>query len=175
VKNSLMDQLTFRDKLYKVSSHIRKVKGVLQKEELRKCVGKGGIFDMSNFDPTPIPLDPSVKVCGIIPEKCSVFPSAMRPLKLTFKVTNETEDLNLPSIDGGLYNLMYKVGDDVRQDQLVLQMIDLMDFLLKKINYDFKFTVYKVLAFSPNDGMVEFVPKCLTIHDILGKYNKQIK
>jgi len=83
----------------------------------------------------------------------------MCPLKLTFKVTEETYNLNLPSVDHGLYNIMYKVGDDVRQDQLVLQMIDLMDFLLKKINYDFKFTVYKVLAFSPDDGMVEFVPK----------------
>lgn len=53
---------------------------------------------------------------------------------------------------------MYKQGDDVRQDQLVLQMIDLMDFILKQINLDFKFTAYKVLAHSESDGMLEFVP-----------------
>lgn len=61
---------------------------------------------------------------------------------------------------------MFKQGDDVRQDQLVLQMFGLMDFILKKINYDFKFTIYNVLAFSEDDGMVEFVPKCTTINEI---------
>jgi phosphatidylinositol 3-kinase len=69
---------------------------------------------------------------------------------------------------------MYKQGDDVRQDQLVLQMIDLMDFVLKQINLDFKFTVYNVLAHSESDGMLEFVPNCSTIQSILAKNNKQI-
>lgn len=64
---------------------------------------------------------------------------------------------------------MFKQGDDVRQDQLVLQMFSLMDFILKKINYDFKFTIYNVLPFSEDDGMVEFVPRCTTISDIQNK------
>jgi len=175
VHQSLSEQLAFRDKLKIVSSHIRKIHKVGEKkEELQRVLSEGGMFDMTSFDPTPMPLDPEVQVCGIIPSKCSVFPSAMCPLKLTFKVTQHTKDLELPSVDEGLYNVMYKVGDDVRQDQLVLQMIDLMDFLLKKINYDFKFTVYKVLAFTPDDGLVEFVPRCKTISDILHKYNSKI-
>ena len=90
----------------------------------------------------------------------------MCPLKLTFLVSEETQILANPRVDGDYYNVMYKQGDDVRQDQLVLQMINLMDFLLKKINYDFKFTIYNVLAFSEDDGMVEFVPRCTTIHNI---------
>jgi len=70
---------------------------------------------------------------------------------------------------------MYKHGDDVRQDQLVLQMISLMDNLLKQVNLDFKFTAYKVLAFSTKDGMLEFVPNSSTIQDILKKHNNSIK
>ena len=69
---------------------------------------------------------------------------------------------------------MYKQGDDVRQDQLVLQMIDLMDFILKQINLDFKFTAYKVLAHSESDGMLEFVPNWQTIQAILQQYKKNI-
>lgn len=69
---------------------------------------------------------------------------------------------------------MYKDGDDVRQDQLVLQMIHLMDYILKQINYDFQFTAYKVLAHSEKDGMLEFVPNCSTIQDILKNHNKKI-
>ena len=175
IERSLQKQLEFRNRLLRLSTHIQKINGVNNKKnELRTVVNKGGEYEMLEFEPTPIPLDPSVEVCGIVPERCSVFPSAMCPLKLTFIVTDETVKSNNPRVDKNLYNVMYKVGDDVRQDQLVLQMIDLMDFLLKKINYDFKFTVYKVLAFSEDDGMVEFVPKCLTIHDILEKYNKKI-
>ena len=46
---------------------------------------------------------------------------------------------------------MFKQDDDCRQDQLVQQMIDLIDDQLKQINYDFKFTVYKVVAFCEKD------------------------
>lgn len=33
-----------------------------------------------------------------------------------------------------------------------------MDYLLKQINLNFKLTPFKVLAASPNDGILEFVP-----------------
>lgn len=33
----------------------------------------------------PLPLDPSVTLTGIIPEECSVFKSALSPLRLTFR------------------------------------------------------------------------------------------
>lgn len=175
VKQSLDKQLKLRERLLEISQHIKPIKGVEnKKKELRKILGKKGKFNMTYFDPAPMPLDPSVEVCGVIPEKCSVFASEMTPLKLTFVVTEETAKMNNPRVDGNLYYMMFKVGDDVRQDQLVLQMIDLMDFLLKKINYDLKFTVYKVLAFSEDDGMVEFVPKCMTINAILQNYQNNI-
>lgn len=49
----------------------------LKKERLREAISEGGKFDMVNFEPSPMPLDPSVKVCGIIAEKCNVFKSAL--------------------------------------------------------------------------------------------------
>lgn len=49
-----------------------------------------------------------------------------------------------------------------------------MDFVLKQINLDFKFTVYKVLAHSEKDGMIEFVPNCNTIQAILQQNGRQI-
>jgi hypothetical protein len=33
-----------------------------------------------------------------------------------------------------------------------------MDKLLKDVNLDFKFTLYKLLACSKRDGIMEFVP-----------------
>jgi len=53
--------------------------------------------------------------------------------------------------------VIFKCGDDLRQDQLIIQMINLMDNLLKKVNLDLKLTPYRVLATSTSDGFVEFV------------------
>ena len=38
----------------------------------------------------PLPLDPNVLLNGIIPSSCSVFKSAMAPMRLTFRVAGET-------------------------------------------------------------------------------------
>jgi phosphatidylinositol 3-kinase len=88
-------------------------------------------------------------------------------------VTNESQ-IYVKQDDPSLFDLMFKFGDDLRQDQLILQIISYMDNLLKRVNLDFEFTTYKVLATSKNDGFVEFVPNSLTIYDILKNYQNQI-
>jgi phosphatidylinositol 3-kinase len=170
-KKLLDDQWKFREKLYALSNYVKLADKVeAKKQRLREAVSEGGKFDMMNFEPTPMPLDPTVFVCGIVPEKCSVFTSALCPLKLTFRVTEETQKLGNPRVDGEFYNIMYKQGDDVRQDQLVLQILDVIDFVLQQINLDFKLSAYKVVAHSEKDGMLEFVPNCSTIQSILQQY-----
>ena len=42
-------------------------------------------------------------------------------------------------------------------------MFTLMDSLLKDVNLDFKFTLYKVLACTKEDGIMEFVSDADTI------------
>jgi phosphatidylinositol 3-kinase len=98
----------------------------------------------------------------------------MCPLKLDFYTHSKSEEEHKKPAHMGppqKYSVIFKSGDDVRQDQLVLQIIQLMDNLLKQINLDFKFTAYKVLAFSKEDGMLEFVKDSHTIQDLL-KDNK---
>lgn len=36
--------------------------------------------------------------------------------------------------------MIFKSGDDLRQDQLIMQMISLMDSLLKRVNLDLRCT-----------------------------------
>ncbi|XP_062590997.1 phosphatidylinositol 3-kinase catalytic subunit type 3-like [Saccostrea cucullata] len=73
-------------------------------------------FDFSNFEPLSLPLDPDVKVCGIAPEKATLFKSNLMPCKFVFKI-----------VDGGEYVTIFKHGDDLRQDNLILQIITLMN------------------------------------------------
>ena len=43
----------------------------------------------------------------------------------------------------GRYQVIYKRGDDLRQDQVVVQIFSLMDRLLKRENLDLKLTPYR--------------------------------
>lgn len=111
------------------------------------------------FQPTRLPLDPSIEVCGTIPQECSVFKSSLSPLKITFKTTN-----------GGKYALMFKVGDDLRQDQLVIQIILLMNKLLLNENVNLQLSPYKILATGPTEGAIQFIPNS-TLASVLAEYH----
>ncbi|XXH02780.1 hypothetical protein Hte_009166 [Hypoxylon texense] len=97
--------------------------------------------------PIPLPLDPDVMVIGVIPEETRVFKSSLSPIMVTFKTAS-----------GSKYPILFKTGDDLRQDQLVIQIITLMDQLLQKENLDLKLTPYKILATSTTAGASQFIP-----------------
>ncbi len=46
----------------------------------------------------PLPLDPAVQLTGLIAEECSVFKSALSPLRLTFRVAGARTHCSLPVI-----------------------------------------------------------------------------
>ena len=47
-----------------------------------------------------------------------------------------------------------------------MQMISLMDYILRSVGVDLRLTVYNVVVFSRDDGLIEFVPS-ITLQDIL--------
>lgn len=143
-------QKAFIDKLVQLVKHVAREKSDRKKktEQLQTLLKDTETFkfNFSNFEPLPFPLDPSVYIKGIVPEKASLFKSVLMPSKLTFISTNYKE-----------YMTIFKQGDDLRQDQLVLQIITLMDKLLRCENLDLKLTPYRVLAVSIKHGFVQFV------------------
>lgn len=102
---------------------------------------------MAYDPPLPLPLDPSVSIVSMFPDDSAVFKSSLYPLLLHFKTA-----------DGKKYPIIFKTGDDLRQDQLVIQIISLMDRLLRKENLDLKLSPYRILATSATAGAVQFVP-----------------
>lgn len=103
--------------------------------------------NLASMPPLPLPLNARIEVTGIIPEKSSVFKSNLYPLLLYFQCS-----------DGSEYPVILKDGDDMRQDQLVIQLFTLMDRLLRKENLDLKLSPYDVLATGPLQGMAQFIP-----------------
>lgn len=73
----------------------------------------------------------------------------------------------------GEYMCIFKNGDDLRQDQLVLQIIQLMDNLLRRENLDLKLTPYKALASSSRHGFAQFIPS-ITVGAALREHGNSI-
>jgi hypothetical protein len=69
--------------------------------------------------------------------------------------------------------VMFKIGDDLRQDQLIIQMISLMDRLLKRVGMDLRLTPYRIIATSQNNGLMEFVP-ARPLSALRGEYRNDI-
>uniref|UniRef100_A0A6M2DLC6 Phosphatidylinositol 3-kinase catalytic subunit type 3 n=1 Tax=Xenopsylla cheopis TaxID=163159 RepID=A0A6M2DLC6_XENCH len=157
--NFLKDQQRFIDKLVKLVKTVVRESGNRKKktDKLQQLLSDSDIFKFNFvcFDPIPLPLDPDIIIKGMIPPKASLFKSALMPSKLTF-ITKDNKE----------YVTIFKYGDDLRQDQLILQMITLMDKLLRKENLDLKLTPYKVLATSTKHGFLQFIDS-YTVAEVL--------
>ncbi|CAF0807142.1 unnamed protein product [Didymodactylos carnosus] len=168
VRSSIDAQKRFVDKLVELTNIVKRLQGsVKTKEEKLKTLLLAGDdssvkFNFLQFDPIPLPLDPEVKIKRIIPDKIKIFKIA----KLPFLFVCET-------VEGEEYSVIFKNGDDLRQDQLILQIITLMDRILRKENIDLRMTPYKVLSTSIKYGFVQFI-ESQSLHHVL-EYNKSIK
>lgn len=94
--------------------------------------------------------------------RATLFKSSQMPCRLTFLTQS-----------GEPYIAIFKHGDDLRQDQLILQMITLMDKLLRKENLDLKLTPYRVLSTSTTHGKwlsLSFVRKQKILMYVLFNY-----
>nr|XP_044630590.1 phosphatidylinositol 3-kinase catalytic subunit type 3 isoform X5 [Equus asinus] len=148
MRSLLAAQQTFVDRLVHLMKAVQRESGNRKKknERLQALLGDNEKMNLADVELIPLPLEPQVKIRGIIPETATLFKSALMPAQLFFK----TED-------GGKYPVIFKHGDDLRQDQLILQIISLMDKLLRKENLDLKLTPYKVLATSTKHGFMQFI------------------
>ncbi|EFP90774.2 Phosphatidylinositol (PI) 3-kinase [Puccinia graminis f. sp. tritici] len=123
---------------------IEKLKHVLK--DPAKLAQLFSVDSTSQIAGLPLPLDSSKMIVGVDTDSSTVFKSNLFPLRLALRCSDGTE-----------YPVIFKDGDDLRQDQLVIQLISLMDRLLRKENLDLRLTPYKVLATGQTVGLVQFI------------------
>eukprot|EP01125_Pyxidicula_operculata_P015695 TRINITY_DN5353_c0_g2_i4.p1 TRINITY_DN5353_c0_g2~~TRINITY_DN5353_c0_g2_i4.p1 ORF type:complete len:672 (-),score=156.65 TRINITY_DN5353_c0_g2_i4:251-2266(-) len=107
-------------------------------------------------EPMQMPLDPRIEVKRILIENCKYMDSKMMPLYVVFENVDQT------AIAGSEPTVIFKSGDDLRQDMLTLQLIRLMDKLWKKNNLDLKINAYGCISTGNGVGMIEVVKNSKT-------------
>uniref|UniRef100_A0A8C9MUS6 Phosphatidylinositol-4-phosphate 3-kinase catalytic subunit type 2 gamma n=1 Tax=Serinus canaria TaxID=9135 RepID=A0A8C9MUS6_SERCA len=104
-----------------------------------------------------LPLNPALVVQGIEADSCSYFTSNAFPLKISF--------INAKASSGNI-NVIFKIGDDLRQDMLVLQIIHLMDSIWLQEGLDMQMIIYRCLSTGRGQGLVQMVPDATTLAKI---------
>jgi len=152
---------------------------------LRSTLAKEGFDRNPNREPFPLPCAPEVLVNGVNPQTAKVFKSAVYPALVEVHVESVADKTDFGQARKGgssgtplphkaNYRAMIKTGDDLRQDQLVIMMIKLMDGLLKRSSLDMCLTPYSIIATSPTSGMIEFVELSQPLSQILASNNNSV-
>ncbi|KAM8864441.1 phosphatidylinositol 4,5-bisphosphate 3-kinase catalytic subunit delta isoform 2-T3 [Spinachia spinachia] len=102
------------------------------------------------------PLNPSIILTEICADKCRFMNSKMKPLWLMYN----------PGAQGDMVGIIFKNGDDLRQDMLTLQMIQLMENLWKREGLDLRMLPYGCLSTGNKMGLIEVVKNSDTIANI---------
>ncbi|CAD8121098.1 unnamed protein product [Paramecium sonneborni] len=146
-------------------------------------------------------IDPRMSASEMIYDKCKILDSKKLPLWLVMK-SAETRDVtqipkkvimissktlkdtdclenlrkqkeNRKTTINEKFLIIFKCGDDIRQDLLTLQLIKIMDKIWLDFGLDFRMKPYKVISTFDQVGMIEVVLNSDTtssIHENAGKF-----
>lgn len=104
-----------------------------------------------------LPLSAGMRVTGICVEKCKWLSSVTVPLWLAFECADPIASPIL---------VIFKDGDDMRQDVLTLQMFRIMDKMWKSNGCHLYLTPYLVVATAEDCGFIEVVLNSQTTGEI---------
>ena len=174
-----------------------------KEQHLREQLKSKACSTIHNGWAVPLPSAPNIQVTGVEASTAIMFTSALYPALLEFHVhsgnliKDKKERDNSKSQKKEVYKVIVKVsikcdtrcfyfsliltphfflqtGDDLRQDQLVIALIKLMDRILKRGALDLCLIPYDILATGPTSGLVEFVQNSVPISNILDSNNNSI-
>ncbi|MDP2437615.1 MAG: hypothetical protein Q8P67_17880 [archaeon] len=139
----LIKQASVLTQLLTVARNLKATPPAERKEFLRQHLS--GLQFPPRFE---LPLDLRWQCSGLQVDQCKFMDSKMVPLWLVFS--------NFKPSDSPL-TVMLKVGDDLRQDALTLQVIRLMDRLWKTEGLDLRLKPYGCVATGNMTGLIEVV------------------
>jgi len=109
------------------------------------------------------PLDINKNISKIFVDNIKIKESATRPIIIPCETSNKLKTY-----------LMYK-KDNVRQDQIIMNIITLVNIIIKKdLGIDLSLVTYNILPICKNSGIIEIVDNADTIYYIKQKLGSDI-
>ncbi|XP_076472546.1 phosphatidylinositol 4,5-bisphosphate 3-kinase catalytic subunit delta isoform-like [Babylonia areolata] len=133
----------------------------LANKDMQSVLGQKSYFP--KFSDLTSPLSPLFHLKELKVPKCRVMKSKKRPLWLVWS--------NTDSVGPDIY-LLYKNGDDLRQDMLTLQILQLMDNIWQAEGLDLRMNPYMCIATGDQQGLIEVVTESDTIANIQMWYRR---
>ena len=200
---SVWDVLTAQDKFVseimdlQMKSREARGKRDVKETHFREALANHGFDRKLAGHPVPFPSAPHIRVDGVVSQATKMFKSALYPALVEFRVDSyqqqqqqqqqqqDSSSSEFRRTDGATgssslsnkvpsYKVIVKTGDDLRQDQLVMMMIQLMDGLLKRGTLDLCLTTYSIIAMSPSSGLASFVENSMPISAVLAQNNNSV-
>uniref|UniRef100_A0A8C5HE99 Phosphatidylinositol 4,5-bisphosphate 3-kinase catalytic subunit gamma isoform n=1 Tax=Gouania willdenowi TaxID=441366 RepID=A0A8C5HE99_GOUWI len=107
-----------------------------------------------------VPYDPGLKAGALLIEQCKVMASKKKPLWLQFRRADPTSRSKDP------IGIIFKDGDDLRQDMLILQILLIMESIWEAESLDLCLLPYGCISTGNKIGMIEIVKDATTIANI---------
>ncbi|PNF36119.1 hypothetical protein B7P43_G10961, partial [Cryptotermes secundus] len=148
----LAQQLLVKN-MYEIAGNVKASKESLRLKVLTRDLEQ--LHHSLEEAPTCLPLSPGLEVRGVQVRTCSYFPSYTLPLKINF-LSTET----------GIIPAIFKVGEDLQQDMLTIQMVRIMDKLWLKEGIDLKMVTFSCVPTGHKRGMIEMVTDAETLRKI---------
>eukprot|EP00727_Mastigamoeba_balamuthi_P000750 m51a1_g10672 putative phosphatidylinositol- -diphosphate 3-kinase (1278) ;mRNA; f:26325-31812 len=149
---SLIRQQEFICRLRDISSEIKAMKDADRQAHLEKQLATLDFHSGLN-----LPGNPDFLASGLRIGDCTYKDSKKLPLWLVFENADS---------GGEPLRLIFKEGDDLRQDGLTLQMIRLMDKIWQSHGLDLQMSPYTTIALGDTLGMIEIVQHSRTTAEI---------
>lgn len=144
----------FRKELYKQNYMLgileETAKAIKEKDVDMMETMAHGLMRLKFPEPMQLPLSPVFQVRSLSIPKCKYMDSKKKPLWLEFV----NADLDAPGKD---VKVIFKEGDDLRQDMLTLQMIRIMDRLWRNHGLDMQMRPYLCISTGDEVGFIEVV------------------
>jgi phosphatidylinositol-4,5-bisphosphate 3-kinase len=104
-----------------------------------------------------LPIDSKIVIQGYDVKHCRIMDSKQKPLWASYFIPGP-----LPESPSSL-SIMLKLGDDLTQDQLTLQLFCVMDRMWKEYKLDMRMNIYHVVPTGDKQGYIEIVPRARTL------------
>ncbi|EGD78235.1 phosphoinositide-3-kinase catalytic gamma polypeptide [Salpingoeca rosetta] len=155
VQRELAWQVALVARLKSVHRRIAAISG----SEARKKALSSALTDLAGDLPARfhLPLDACMQVSGIKAQRCSFFTSNAIPLRLVFNNADEA---------GGDVECIFKCGDDLRQDTLVMQLVQFLHRTWLDSGLNLHMITFRIRPTDATSGFIEMIKNAKTLREI---------